>query len=41
MAGRGPRVPEALKEQLAIGGHLVIPVGEQDRYQNLLKTCTF
>ena len=33
----GPRVPERLKEQLAIGGRLVIPVGEESKYQNLLK----
>src|SRR5215213_987109 len=33
----GPEVPPALKEQLAIGGHLVIPVGQQERHQILLK----
>src|SRR5690606_4176342 len=27
VAARGPRIPEALKRQLAIGGRLVIPVG--------------
>lgn len=32
----GPRVPEALKEQLDIGGRLVIPVGESE-VQELLK----
>ena len=32
----GPAVPRALKEQLAIGGRLVIPVGERHR-QNLMK----
>jgi len=37
VAAGGPSVPQALKEQLAIGGHLVIPVGEQERYQDLLK----
>src|SRR5213075_2858615 len=31
----GPRVPEALKQQLAIGGRLVIPVGEAERRQTL------
>jgi protein-L-isoaspartate(D-aspartate) O-methyltransferase len=31
----GPRVPEALKQQLAIGGRLVIPVG-RDIHQTLL-----
>src|SRR5918997_5899093 len=30
VAAGGPEVPQALKEQLAIGGRLVIPVGEQD-----------
>ena len=30
-------MPPALKEQLAIGGRLVIPVGEEERYQTLLK----
>nr|CAD6437848.1 protein-L-isoaspartate(D-aspartate) O-methyltransferase [Rhizobium sp. Q54] len=29
VAAGGPAVPEALKEQLAIGGRLVIPVGEE------------
>jgi protein-L-isoaspartate(D-aspartate) O-methyltransferase len=33
----GPTVPPALKKQLAIAGRLVIPVGEQERHQNLLK----
>src|SRR5215204_5755302 len=33
----GPEVPQALKEQLAIGGRLVIPVGEEERSQILLK----
>jgi protein-L-isoaspartate(D-aspartate) O-methyltransferase len=28
-----PMVPEPLKEQLAVGGHLIIPVGQ--RYQSL------
>jgi protein-L-isoaspartate(D-aspartate) O-methyltransferase len=32
----GPRVPEALKQQLAIGGRLVIPVGEHG-YQTLMR----
>lgn len=32
----GPEIPDVLKEQLAIGGHLVIPVGER-RGQMLLK----
>src|SRR5947209_7607080 len=33
----GPGVPQALKEQLAIGGRLVIPVGSEAREQRLLK----
>jgi protein-L-isoaspartate(D-aspartate) O-methyltransferase len=37
VAAGGPEVPQALKEQLAIGGRLVIPVGEQERHQTLLK----
>src|SRR5215203_6400016 len=37
VAAGGPEVPQALKEQLAIGGHLVIPVGQQERHQILLK----
>ena len=30
VAAAGPRVPETLREQLAIGGRLVIPVGDDD-----------
>jgi len=33
----GPAVPEALKAQLAPGGRLVIPVGRNERHQQLLK----
>jgi protein-L-isoaspartate(D-aspartate) O-methyltransferase len=33
----GPKVPPALKQQLAIGGRLVIPVGAFGRRQNLLR----
>jgi protein-L-isoaspartate(D-aspartate) O-methyltransferase len=33
----GPRVPEALKEQLVIGGRLVIPVGAEQRAQRLVR----
>lgn len=33
-----PSVPEALKKQLAIGGKLIIPVGELDRQQMLVVT---
>src|SRR5256714_4878240 len=32
----GPRVPKPLREQLAIGGRLVMPVGEKD-YQRLVR----
>ena len=37
VAAGGPEVPPALKDQLAIGGRLVIPVGEEERYQTLIK----
>jgi protein-L-isoaspartate(D-aspartate) O-methyltransferase len=37
VAAGGPEVPPALKEQLAVGGRLVIPVGEEERYQSLIK----
>src|SRR5215213_5675885 len=37
VAAGGPEVPRALKEQLAIGGRLVIPVGGEERRQTLLK----
>jgi protein-L-isoaspartate(D-aspartate) O-methyltransferase len=33
VAASGPEVPSALKHQLAIGGHLVIPVGGRDHQQ--------
>lgn len=33
----GPRVPEALKRQLAVGGHLVIPTGKEQRSQQLIR----
>ena len=36
VAAGGPEAPRALKEQLAIGGRLVVPVG-QERRQSLLK----
>ncbi len=35
----GPEVPKALKEQLAIGGRLVIPVGSTLRTQKLFRLC--
>jgi protein-L-isoaspartate(D-aspartate) O-methyltransferase len=37
VAAGGPAVPNALKEQLAIGGRLVIPVGDAERRQSLIK----
>ena len=37
VAAGGPEVPQALKEQLAIGGRLVIPVGRRSGSQTLLK----
>jgi protein-L-isoaspartate(D-aspartate) O-methyltransferase len=33
----GPSVPETLKRQLAIGGRLVIPVGEESERQRLVR----
>lgn len=33
----GPRVPETLKRQLKVGGRLVIPVGEDKRFQELVR----
>ena len=37
VAAGGPTVPEALKQQLAVGGRLVIPVGAEEGRQTLLK----
>jgi protein-L-isoaspartate(D-aspartate) O-methyltransferase len=37
VAAGGPSVPEALREQLAIGGRLVIPVGTTPRVQELVR----
>jgi protein-L-isoaspartate(D-aspartate) O-methyltransferase len=37
VAAGGPTVPLALKQQLAIGGRLVIPVGTSPRVQNLMR----
>jgi protein-L-isoaspartate(D-aspartate) O-methyltransferase len=36
-AAGGPSVPEVLKRQLAVGGVLVIPVGDSPREQRLIK----
>jgi protein-L-isoaspartate(D-aspartate) O-methyltransferase len=33
----GPDVPESLKQQLKIGGHLVIPVGDAQDFQELVR----
>jgi protein-L-isoaspartate(D-aspartate) O-methyltransferase len=33
----GPQVPLTLKEQLAVGGHLVIPIGKEQRAQQLVR----
>jgi protein-L-isoaspartate(D-aspartate) O-methyltransferase len=37
VAAGGREIPTALKQQLAIGGKLVIPVGEAGRHQTLLR----
>ncbi|HEX2140624.1 MAG TPA: protein-L-isoaspartate(D-aspartate) O-methyltransferase, partial [Woeseiaceae bacterium] len=37
VAAGGRYVPEALRQQLRIGGHLVIPVGHDDTFQELLR----
>jgi protein-L-isoaspartate(D-aspartate) O-methyltransferase len=37
VAAGGPEVPESLKEQLKIGGRLVIPVGTDPRAQELIR----
>ncbi len=36
VAAGGPDVPPSLKEQLVIGGRLVMPVGSNERRQNLI-----
>jgi protein-L-isoaspartate(D-aspartate) O-methyltransferase len=33
----GPRVPEALKQQLAVGGRLIMPVGDIPNHQHLIR----
>jgi protein-L-isoaspartate(D-aspartate) O-methyltransferase len=33
----GPQVPEALKAQLAIGGRLVMPIGDSETHQRLIR----
>jgi len=37
VAAGGPKVPQALREQLAVGGRLVIPVGPDERTQRLVR----
>ncbi len=37
VAAGGPQVPESLKEQLKIGGRLVIPIGADQRTQELVR----
>lgn len=37
VAAGAPAVPEALKHQLAVGGHLVIPVGSEHAVQSLMR----
>jgi protein-L-isoaspartate(D-aspartate) O-methyltransferase len=37
VSASGPDVPAALKEQLTIGGRLIIPVGEEEHRQTLLR----
>jgi protein-L-isoaspartate(D-aspartate) O-methyltransferase len=37
VAAGGPRVPDSLKDQLKIGGRLVIPVGADQRTQELVR----
>lgn len=37
VAAGGPQVPESLKEQLKIGGRLVVPVGRDQRAQELVR----
>jgi protein-L-isoaspartate(D-aspartate) O-methyltransferase len=37
VAAGAPEVPQALREQLAIGGRLVIPIGEEESVQTLMR----
>src|SRR5438045_2892321 len=37
VAAGGPKVPSALREQLAIGGRLVMPIGDTPREQRLVR----
>ena len=38
VAAGGPEIPESLKEQLKIGGRLVIPIGRDPRVQELVRS---
>lgn len=37
VAAASPSIPPALREQLEIGGHLIIPIGDRDGEQRLLR----
>lgn len=37
VSAAGPAVPESLKQQLRVGGRLVIPIGESKSYQELVR----
>jgi protein-L-isoaspartate(D-aspartate) O-methyltransferase len=37
VAAGGPKIPNPLKEQLAIGGRIVMPVGSEQRAQQLVR----
>lgn len=37
VAAGGPNIPQALKNQLAVGGRLVMPVGSEQRAQRLVR----
>jgi protein-L-isoaspartate(D-aspartate) O-methyltransferase len=37
VSASGPHIPQALKAQLAIGGHLVMPVGRERGLQDLIR----
>lgn len=46
VAAGGPQVPQALKQQLRVGGRLVMPVGADRHYQDLIRVtrqseCSF
>jgi protein-L-isoaspartate(D-aspartate) O-methyltransferase len=41
VAAGGPKIPDALKHQLKIGGRLVIPVGDDPKIQELIRVTRF